>query len=312
MNSRLLRTFWLVFVTMSFLASGLKASNPVFLGYGSDPQWSPSGKLICAWRGDTLVVFDVSAKKETKTIPVLRPKFLYWLTDDTLALSYQGETAATRPIDRWPILTRSIITVDGVYTVIRCDTVYDYRNCTTHWMQVPDGKVGIFRVESGLRTKFFSFESNSLRESPPDTARRAECWAKAPIDVTQFFPSHSCSMAVVYTADEFVDIVQTNGSQMIRVAPRGVRLPDGKTSITGKPKWSYDDRFVCFRRVVEDGHNQFGSEVILLDLHTRDQVSLSSTNSSLPLTFQWSSAGSDLIMSIPEEERLMLWQFGRE
>lgn len=309
MHSRLLCTFGLAIIAMSVFASRLEAVEPVFLGYGSDPQWSPSGKLIGAWRGDTLVVFDADVRKELKCIPVRRPKFYYWISEDSLALSYQDETVASRTTDRWPIITRSIVTSQGgIYTVL-CDTVYDSRNCLTHWRRLPSGKVGVFKNENGNRTKFYSLQQETLVETLVDTLNMTNCWESAPPGATQYFPSPSCSLAVSYSEDDSVEILRRDGSFLRLVAARGTSLPEGRIAITGRPRWSYDEKYVCFRRVIEDEHSQEASELFILEVESGNKILLAAFHGPFVPDYEWSLDENLLIVSDPLEGRLLLWQF---
>ncbi|MGB5108099.1 MAG: hypothetical protein WBP29_10815, partial [Candidatus Zixiibacteriota bacterium] len=272
-------------------------------------QWSPSGKLIGAWRGDTLVVFDVQARKELKSIPVRRPKFCYWISEDSLALSYQDETAASKAIDRWPIITRSIITAQGGVDTILCDTVYDSRNSLTHWRQLPTNKVGVFRNENGRRTKFYSLQQGTLAETLVDTLDMTNCWESAPAGATQYFPSPSCSLAVSYSEEDNVEVLGRDGSLIRLVVARGTPLPEGKIAITGRPRWSYDEKYICFRTVIEDEHSQEASELFIFEIESGNKIPLVSFKGPFVPDYEWSFDRNWLIVSDPLEGRLLLWQF---
>lgn len=309
MKSRLLRTFGLVLITMSFLASGLKANNPVFLGYGSDPQWSPSGKLIGAWRGDTLIVFDVQTCKELKSIPVHRPKFCYWISEDTLALSYQSRTEAERPRDRWPIVTRSIVTLDGNYTEILSDTIVDSRNSLSHWRQLPNGKVGLFRIVNDVRTAFLQLVGGKLQAVSADTVSREQCWQKSPSLVEAWFPSANCSLSLAYSNEKRLVVLANDGSVLKDIGPRSELRDGGKFMIADRPFWSYDSRFLSFTEFVEDERMVLSTSIVVVSLSDFNRTVVQTSYVNQILTASWSP--SNTVLLLMAEGRLQTWQPGQ-
>ena len=308
MKSRLLRTFGLVLITMSFLASGLKANNPVFLGYGSDPQWSPSGKLIGAWRGDTLIVFDVQTCKELKSIPVHRPKFCYWISEDTLALSYQGRTEAERPRDRWPTVTRSIVTLDGNYTEILSDTIVDSRNSLSHWRQLPNGKVGVFRLTNDTRTAFLVQRNGRFVEDDPDTIAQLHCWEQTPQSVFAVYPSPSCSLALVFTNDDEALLLSVSGKHSRKIRDRSSKIEGGRYSVLDRAHWSSDGRFLSMTNFIEDGHYLYACGILVLNIQTLELQKVSELPRDGNLEAAWSPVES--VLAIEREGSLVLWKAG--
>ncbi len=302
------RTFLAIVASLTLLTNSAVSAEPTFLGYGTDPQWSPSGRLIGAWRHDTLAIFDVAAMKEIKTLAVPQPKFFYWISEDTIALSYQGQTVGVKPTDRYATITRAILTLRGQYQQVLGDTILDSRNCLTHWRKLPNGQVGVFRVENGTRTKFYTLLAGSLTEHAPDTTEQAKCWAKAPFGVTAYYPAHNCALAVVFTSDEFVDVLNADGARTFRVAPRAQVLPDGKYLVTGKPAWSQSGRYVSFRQVIEDGHYQYKFTLLVFDVATGDIEELAEVDGNETIESEWSPTADRLIHSNRSDGRLVLCQ----
>ncbi len=306
MYSRLLRTFGVALVAMLVFASRLEAVEPVFLGYGSDPQWSPSGKLIGAWRGDTLVVFDVQARKELKSIPVRRPKFCYWISEDTLALSYQGSTDAATPSDRWPIVIRSIVTLDGHYTEILRDTIVDSRNSLSHWRQLPNGKVGVYRLTNDARTAFYVLRGAQLVQEEPDTIAQLRCWEQTPQSVFAIYPSPSCSLALVFTNDDEALLLDVSSKNTRKIGNRSEKLEGGRFGVLDRARWSQTEQFVSMTNFIEDGHYLYSSEIVVLDINTLRSHKVSELVGDGTIGAEWSPLGNVLV--IEKEGSLSLWK----
>jgi len=308
MNSHWFRPFGSIAAIVAGLAVTAQAADPVFLGYGSAPQWSPSGGLIGAWRGDTLVVFDVAAGKEVKTIPVQRPKFFYWFSEDSIALSYQGRTEAAIPRYRETIVTHAVLDLNGHFKRFDCDTLEDERNYITHWRKLPNGKVGAFELRDGVPTKFLVPGGDGFVEADPDTSARSSCWHYTPKWARESYPSPDCSRAFVISRNSEMKLTDSSGLVLRDFGKRLVQIGGGKYTIMDRPAWASDGTHLSFTKYTEDGHFLYATEIIVIDpTSNKEQVVAQVTGQDL-LSCNWAPA--DARLAITEKGRISVWQPG--
>ena len=90
-----------VWVLCLCLGSGIASAEEwrltVVGASGGDPRWSPSGKMLSVWRGDTVDVYNMDSLKLVKSVVANRPWSYYWFGEDCLAVFYKTYTEARRP-----------------------------------------------------------------------------------------------------------------------------------------------------------------------------------------------------------------------
>jgi hypothetical protein len=119
--------------------------------------------MLSVWRGDTVDVYDMDSLKLVKSVVANRPWSYYWFGEDCLAVFYRKDTEARRPVDRNLIAINATLRLDdGSVKVITYDTVLSRANCTTPWVKLPDGTIGVYRLRDGARNQFLKLTDNRL------------------------------------------------------------------------------------------------------------------------------------------------------
>lgn len=211
-----------------------------------------------------------------------------------------------RPRDRTPIVTRSIVTIDGSYTEILRDTIVDSRNSLSHWRQLSNGKVGVFRLTNDTRTAFFVQRNGQFVEDDPDTVAQLQCWDQVPQSVFAVYPSPSCSLALVFTNDDEATLSSVSGKNSRKIRNRSSKIEGGRFSILDRVHWSPDGQFLSMTNFIEDGHYLYSTEILILSIQTLELRKVSELLRTGNLEAAWSPNESVLV--IEKEESLVLWQ----
>ncbi len=149
MKLRWLRTFWIVVGFVACATGIASAAEPVFLGYGTNPKWSPSGNQISIVTEGGFDIYRVDPPSKICSVRSPAPWHYYWYNEDTLAVYFKEYTKSNKPKNQFPIGINSILSLSGELTEISRDTAFMPRTYITPWKKLPSGDIGFFRVIDG-------------------------------------------------------------------------------------------------------------------------------------------------------------------
>jgi hypothetical protein len=281
---------------------------------GGDPRWSPSGKMLSVWRGDTVDVYNMDSLKLVKNVVANRPWSYCWYGEDCLAVFYKKYTEASRPCDRNLIATNATLRLDdGSIKVITYDTVISRANCTTPWEKLPDGTIGVYRLRDGARNQFLKLTDNRLVETPADTSRIIACESRFQSlrSKYEYHASPNCAWAFAYRApDEMTVLLDSAGQEILTIGPRVVRNQRQHFDNIGDPQWSACGRYVTYEYTEDDGHYLYNSSIYIVDTEARSIQVVTNLMEGEVGEVYWSPVAPQFVVITEKLGGVALWHRG--
>jgi dipeptidyl aminopeptidase/acylaminoacyl peptidase len=181
MYSRVFRTIGLIVSIVACVASAVVAGDPMLVGKGSMPQWSPDNQYISFIRNDSLLVTDTSAVDKTKLLCTGSIKRYYW-TEPGRAVA---EIQYVRP-DSGSIGNVSIILdcdIDGQTKVLSYDSTGSYptgRSKNYRLERFSDGSIGYYFVVDSVQDIRLLSEANAQQMPDPGFYVRSTPYPNGP------------------------------------------------------------------------------------------------------------------------------------
>ncbi len=276
-------------------ASGLSVDS-VEVGLGYEFKWSPSGRQISAWRGDSLLLIDAATGIRRAVKSAGQPDLCFWRNEEQFLVAYSSHTEASRPCDQMRISRRGVMDLTGEYTELFCDTLWDAHNYVSPWQEFPDGRIGCLRVAEGRPSEYLVLAGSELVRVIPDWPAAAECSQAISDSNATCQPSPDSTHFVVYRGERMISIQDSSGQTVFELGPRVREKSQGRYEYTDKIAWSPDGMFLSITKETEDGHYSYGSELQIFDLKSRTLKSLQVTTNELTITCAWSPARNDLLV----------------
>jgi dipeptidyl aminopeptidase/acylaminoacyl peptidase len=271
---------------------------------GGDPRWSPSGKMLSVWRGDTVDVYNMDSLKLVKSAVANRPWSYYWFGEDRLAVFYKTYTEARRPLDKNLIATNALLRLDdGSVKVITCDTVMSRANCTTPWEKLSDGTIGVYHIREGVRNQFLKLADNRLVVALADTSKIIACESRfQPLrSKYEYNASPNCAWALAYrAADEVAVILDSVGRESFVVGHKVVTTSDHLFKCMALPTWSSNGEFVAFLETIEDGQRIYSANAVLVDVRNSAVHRVTELTTGMVESIEWSPTASEFVIIAPD------------
>ena len=299
-------------VVILFFAA-VYAQEPVFLGYGSDPQWSPSGKYVAIKTDSGFDVVVTDSVRLRSHLDVQPPWLYHWVNDDTLALYFKEYTKAAKPIESVRVGINALLSFDGRLVEVSRDTAFSPRDYLSPWQRLPSGEVGVFKIENGIRVAYFKMLGTNLVPAIADTAGALSCRDSlgrlfSGFEIT---PSPQCSRAFGQRAsDRSTLILDSNGKMLVDLGISPSRLAQNRMRYLVFPKWSYSGTFLTLQEEIEDGHTTFTNDILLVNVSNGNVIRVTNLADCGATDVDWSPNHDQFVYVEGCSHKVMLYGVG--
>lgn len=289
--------------------------EPIVIGRGGDPRWSPLGERLAARSDSGFDIYEMSSRKIIASFPVEPPWLYRWYGEDTLALSYKKMERLDGYMTR--ISANGLVDFSGYYTEIVRDTAYrQKRTGITPWVTLRDGSVGYFDLYDDAKVQWNVLNGSEISRSAADTSTTIECDRL----LSEYREAHggtpSPDCAKLYTLrspDNVVVVLGADGSELCAVGQRDILLEQDNQHTVVRSlifrSWSPSSRFLTVAEEVGDGHFAYRDNLFLLDVAACELKAITHFDTTAYMTRPvWSPVADEFVISCPKLGGIVLWR----
>jgi hypothetical protein len=319
-----------LFVLMVVLSMSTKSQKsqepllfePILIGTGGDPHWSPDGTKLAFISGGWLCVKSADGKGEIKKVAEVRPDFLEWMSDTEFVV-YEREFPKTESIAVMPRLSIKRITIDGQVIPVVRDTTFSKTTPPkiTPPKVLPDGTIGYYECKGGYQDwECKDFKIIKQGKLKPDSALKqmvaiivsteissawGEIWLES-VDRTvkkkitpgkeyifaELSPDGSKILADYGPAEFVFDLKGNVMLDLGKYRPQ-TTLPNCLAGIVGA-EWSPDAQKILYYVEVEDGHEVYDMDIYIINVDGTGKTPIAVTLEQIEAGASWSPDGTKI------------------
>ncbi len=275
------------------------------VGSGVQPKWSPSGDLLAARDGDSLVIYDANTLEWIRSVSVPLRGRCDWLSETEFGITFWGNVKGT--FGKPNIWTVGKLDLSGNYVQILCDTLVESAMRTySVWCRLANGSTGFWVLDDGRRVEFWNYENGQIVRPAVDTSDFHACddfWRGLESQHVDVLSTRDCGRAFAIRPDDRMMVVIDTAGKIICELGERVRIVDQNNmrTISGEftnPTWSSSGRFLGINDTWDEGHVELRENIWVIDVEeNRFQMVTGFDTTSYLGTVQWSPTNDKFTFS---------------
>jgi len=292
--------------------------QPILIGTGGAPHWSPDGTKLAFMSGGWLCVRSADGKGEIKKVAEIRPDFFEWMSDSEFVV-FEKEYSKVETLATRPSLRIRKITLDGRATTVVEDTTFSKTSPPkiTQPKVLPDGTIGYYECKGGYQDwECKDFKIIKQGKLKPDSALKqmiattegfpawGEIWLESVDRAVKkkitpgreyLFPKLSPDdnkILTSYGPAEFV--LDLKGNVILDLGKERPQAPTGYSAYIGGASWSPDSRRIIYYVTIEDGHFLYDKDIYIINADGTGKIQLAVTPDEKEGGASWSPDGTKI------------------